>query len=145
LLLELNYRLPVLLRLWDPSASTACNQLRALVTAPHLRKLLLIIWKQRVLDKALTDTCVPPLDFHLLFPVHIDMFKANRMERRRRLDVHATKSVFGQLFQQLELHKHKQVDKYGDPDSNPYRFFIGYVRPLSSPFLRCLIYPLYDY
>jgi len=96
--------------------------LATLLQTPHVKKLFLNLFKQMLFTKALFDTIKQQ---ESLFPLQIDMFKSGRLWTLNKTDVNGDKSVFGQVFQQLELGKHTQLNKFGDPDNDPWRFHIG--------------------
>ncbi len=90
--------------------STVCDSLRV------LRTLILWVNKRELWERALDKTKNPN---STLSTVNFDMFLANSLKEKRRTDFKATKTLFGQAFQQLKgkdalifrLDKNKQLYK----------------------------------
>ena len=102
----------------------------------HIRALFFYGIKKYLLRSILIQTTAPLIDNPRApsgggaptpFLLHLDLFKSQKLTHQGRSDsLSYDKSLFGQLFQQLYLHRHEQVNKYGDPDQDPLRFFIKY-------------------
>jgi hypothetical protein len=118
---------------------TSLSPFAALCRHPHVRRLTFASVKTKALTKALLDTAVPPVEQHQLFALQLDSFKAQALEQHNSVDKRLTRTIFGQTFQQLHLHKHKRENKYGDLDRDSHRFHIG---PAQRAF-KCIFAGLY--
>jgi hypothetical protein len=92
----------------------------------HIRCLFLFFIKAFLFRQALTQTAFIPDHSHqrLPFLLQLDLFKAQKLQQKKRLDVTGDRTLFGQAFQQLYLHRHQEENKYGDHDTDPTRFFV---------------------
>ena len=100
----------------------------------HVRSLFLFPIKQYLFRQALMHTAFlpDPSQQRPLFQLKLDLFRAQRLQQKKRLDVSGDRSLFGQAFQQLYLHRHSEDNKYGDHDTDPTRLFVppdGQSRP----------------
>ena len=100
----------------------------------HIRSLFLFFIKAFLFRQALTQTAFIPDASHQRMPflLQLDLFKAQKLQQKKRLDVTGDRTLFGQTFQQLYLHRHQEENKYGDHDTDPTRFFVppdGQSRP----------------
>ena len=93
----------------------------------HIRALFFYPLKHFLFRQALNNTSYQPehINQRPPFMLKLDLFKAQKLVQKKRLDVAADRSLFGQAFQQLYLHHHDEADKYGDHDTDPTRFFVG--------------------
>ena len=93
----------------------------------HIRALFFFPLKHFLFRQSLNNTSYQPEHSQQRppFMLKLDLFKAQKLAQKRRLDATADRSLFGQAFQQLYLHHHDEADKYGDHDTDPTRFFVA--------------------
>ena len=93
----------------------------------HIRALFFYPLKHFLFRQSLNNTSYQPEHAQQRppFMLKLDLFKAQKLVQKKRLDVTADRSLFGQAFQQLYLHHHDEADKYGDHDTDPTRFFVA--------------------
>ena len=93
----------------------------------HIRALFFYPLKHFLFRQALNNTSYQPEHSQQRppFMLKLDLFKAQKLAQKKRLDATADRSLFGQAFQQLYLHHHDEADKYGDHDTDPTRFFVA--------------------
>jgi hypothetical protein len=128
LLLQLSEWMYTALRVVDLGLPAALSPLAVYFRRAHIRRLLCVTYKTKLISKVLLDTAIPPVEQHQLFQLKLDHFKAQALEQRHGgmdVDRHFRRTIFGQSVQQLHLHKHKNENKYGDPDRDPHRFHIA--------------------
>ncbi|MDO9333735.1 MAG: hypothetical protein Q7T57_04350, partial [Dehalococcoidales bacterium] len=92
----------------------------------HVRALFFCAIKKHLLRQALTQTSNTQDQSKSMFTLRLDMFKSQKLVHQARVDTTGTKSIFGQAFQQLHLHRHEEENKYGDHDRDPTRLLIKY-------------------
>jgi hypothetical protein len=82
--------------------------------------------KRDLFLQALSNTSVSldHVSSHSPFHLRLDLFKAQKLQSQRKIDVNATKTLFGQTFHQLMRHRHEEENKYGDLDRDPCRFMV---------------------
>ena len=93
----------------------------------HIRALFFFPLKHFLFRQSLNNTSYQPEHAQQRPPflLKLDLFKAQKLAQKRRLDASADRSLFGQAFQQLHLHHHDEADRYGDHDTDPTRFFVA--------------------
>ena len=100
----------------------------------HIRSLFLFPCKSLVFNRALNSTAYIPdhTQQRQPFLLKLDLFRAQKLQQKKRLDASGERTLFGQAYQQLYLHRHREENKYGDHDTDPTRFFVptdGHTRP----------------
>jgi len=90
----------------------------------HIRALFFFANKRQLLNAALAQTSAVADATRTLFHLRLDMFKAQKLVHQSRVDTTGNKTLFGQAFQQLHLHRHEEENKYGDHDRDPTRLLV---------------------
>jgi len=95
---------------------------------PHIRSLFFFHLKRSLLRFTLLQTSVAPDTSRpvasQLFHLKLDVWLAQKLVQQGKMDRSGRKSLFGQMFQQLHLHRHDEENKYGDHDRDPARFHV---------------------
>ena len=91
----------------------------------HIRHLFLNVMKTYHIKKALINTANNHDPYtHSLFALKLDLFKAIKLTQRRLTDHTVSRSLFGQAYQQLVLHRHSELNRYGDLDKDETRWYV---------------------
>ena len=92
----------------------------------HVRSIFFEHIKRMIIRQALNQTAATSEPTKAPFMLRLDLFKAQKLVHQGRCDNTGTKSIFGQAFQALHLHRHDEENKYGDHDRDPTRLLVKY-------------------
>jgi hypothetical protein len=105
---------------------------------PHIRSLFFFGSKRQLLRAALAQTSCVVDPTRGPFHLRLDWFKAQKLVHQGRVDSAGNKTLFGQAFQQLQLHRHDEENKYGDHDRDPTRLLVRWRQKAWRTVLRGL-------
>jgi len=80
--------------------------------------------QRSLLGAALLQTCGVSDGGPPSFTLRLDVFKAQKLVHQSRVDASGDRTLFGQAYQILHLHRHSEENKYGDHDRDPTRLLV---------------------